>query len=339
MSGPQSIEAPAPPAGADAVERLRLGVVTNRLSTRNRKSADEIHRVLSRHPTVPHVEIDDWSRMPDALAELMRRDPDAIVVNGGDGTVIGVLTELRRKVAQGQRMPALIVLASGNTNMIAGDVGPAGPPRRALAGILETASSRGMFARTERRMIRLEAPGEAVQYGFFVGAVAVVRAIQLARRTLHPLGVNHGIGNAAGIGLNVARLLLGGGEGLLSGIWVDLGFEEEPLRHANCAAFMATTLRRMIFGVHPFWGAEPGPLRATVVHAPVHRPMRSLVPLLRGRPTTRMLQNGYESRNVHRLRISIDGPIAIDGEYRQARSDRPITLSDGGSVEFIACRS
>jgi hypothetical protein len=48
-----------------------------------------------------------------------------------------------------------------------------------------------------------------------------------------------------------------------------------------------------------------------------------------------MVAHGYESRNAHRIRIAFDGPIAIDGEYRQARSDRPIVLSDGGSVEFL----
>ena len=333
MTGPQPTESPAVPAGAGASARMRLGVLTNRLSTRNRRGADQVRRVLSRHPAVPHVEIDDWSRMPDALAELMRRDLDAIAVNGGDGTVIGVLTELRRRADR--RMPALVALASGNTNMIAGDIGPSGRPHRSLERILDAVSSDGALRRTERRLIRFDMPGEPVQYGFFVGAIAVVRAIQLAHRTLHPLGVNHGIANAAGIGLNVVRVLFGGGEGLLSGVPLEIGFEEESSRRGEYSAVMVTTLRRMIFGIHPFWGSEAGSLRTTLVRAPVDRPLRSLIPLLRGTPSARMVSHGYESRNAHRIRISFDGPIAIDGEYRQARSDQPIVLSDGGSVEFL----
>ena len=335
MIDQQASSAPAASVPAAASAPLRLGVLSNRLSTRNRTRMAELRRVLSRHPAIPHVEIDDWSGMPDALTELMRRDLDAIAVNGGDGTVIGVLTEMRRRAIA--RMPAVIVLSSGNTNMIAGDVGPAGQPHRALGRILDAASSNARFLRKERRMIRVEPQGEPVQYGFFVGAIAIVRAIQLARRVLHPLGVNHGIGNAAALGLGASQVLFGGADGLLSGIPAEIGFDEEPMRRDDYAALMVTTLERMIFGALPFWGEEPEPMRSTLVRAPVDRPLRSLLPLLRGRPSARMLRHGYESRNAHRIRIAFNGPLAIDGEIIQARSERPIILSDGGIAEFLDC--
>lgn len=338
MSEQQSALAGAAPAAALAPNPLRLGVLTNPLSTRNRAGLAKFRAVLSRYPTIPHIELEDWSRLRAATAELASRGVDAIAVNGGDGTVIGLLTELRRRSPFAET-PALVVLAAGNTNMIAGDVGLAGAPHRALTRFLAVSSSGSGLKREERRLIRVEQEGEATDYGLFVGAIAIVRTILLARRMLHPLGVKHGFGNAAGMGLGVLRVLYGrdGREGLLAGVPVEIGFDDEPMRCHDYAAVMATTLERLMFGIRPFWGAESGAIRTTLVRAPADRPLRSLLPMLRGRPTERMNRAGYLSRNAERVKLALDGPFMIDGEIRQARRERPVVLSDGGVAVFWRC--
>ena len=326
---------PAPTATAAAV---RIGVLSNRLSTRNRGGAEAVRAILSAHPGIAHVEIDDWNAMPDALGKLISLGVDAIAVNGGDGTVIGILTELRRRKLAPS--PDLIALPSGNTNLIAGDVGIAEPPERMLRRVLEAAASGAALCRQERRAIRVVQEGDPDQYGFFIGAVALVRAIQIAHRTLYPIGVKHGLGHSAAMGIGVLRVLLGGagGKGLLSGVPAEVAFDDEPMRGGDYTLIMATTLQRMIFGARPFWGTEAAPIRTTLVHAPADRPLRSLLPLLRGRPTERMRRHGYDSRNAFRLRIALDGPVAVDGEIRQSRADRPLELTDGGAVAFLGVR-
>ncbi len=328
----------AAPAAAVTQNPLRLGVLTNRLSTRNRAGLSKFRAVLFRHPAIPHVEIEDWSRLRAAIAELASRGVDAVAVNGGDGTVIGLLTELRLRSPFAET-PALVLLAAGNTNMIAGDVGLAGAPHRALTRVLAVSTSGSGLKREERRLIRVEQEGEATYYGLFVGAIAIVRAILLARRMLHPLGVRHGFGNAAAIGLGALRVLFGGGGAgeLLAGVPVEIGFDDEPMRRDGYAAVMATTLERLLLGARPFWGAEPGAIRTTLVRAPADRPLRSLLPMLRGRPTERMSRAGYLSRNAERVRLALDGPFMIDGEIHQARRERPVVLSDGGIAVFLRC--
>lgn len=323
------------PVVVPAAFPARLGVLTNRLSTRNRPDLSQVRAVLSRYPAIPHVEIEDWRRLGEAMAELAARGVDAIAVNGGDGTVIGLLTEFRRRSPLAES-PALVVLAAGNTNMIAGDVGVAGAPHRALARVL---AARSGLRREVRRLIRVEQEGEETCYGLFVGAIAIVRAIMLARRTLHPLGVKHDLGNVATMALGASRVLFRrqGAEGLLAGVPVEVGFENEPMRRDHYAVLMATTLNRLMLGARPFWGAEPGAIRTTLVRAPADRPLCSLLPLLRGRPTARMNRAGYISCNAERVRFALDGPISVDGEIREARRERPVVLSDGGSAVFLRC--
>jgi hypothetical protein len=322
---------------AASARPLRVGVLSNRLSTRNRRSMARIDRLLARHADVPHAAIEDWTRLPEALDQLAAADLDAIAVNGGDGTVVGLLTELRRR-APGD-VPTLAVLASGNANMIAGDVGIPGAPDRALSRLLATAGSPEGLGLAERRLIRVEQRGEPARYGFFLGALAILRGILLTRRILHPLGVNHGLANAFGLGLGALRVLIGRNteEWLLSPVPVELAFDGEPSVSEDYSMLMATSLDRLLFGARPFWGTGPGAVRTTLVRGPADRPLRSVLPLMRGRPSLRMARSGYVSRNAERLVIGFDGRFALDGEIYPVERERPITLSDGGPVRFLRC--
>jgi diacylglycerol kinase (ATP) len=316
---------------------LRVGVLSNRLSTRNRRSMARIDRLLARHADVPHAAIEDWACLPDAMDRLAAADLDAIAVNGGDGTVVGMLTELRRRAPVS--VPAVAVLASGNTNLIAGDVGIPGAPDRALSRLLAAAGSPGALTLAERRLIRVEQPGEPARYGFFLGALAILRAILLTRRILHPLGVNHGLANVCGLGLGALRVLVGRNteEWLLTPVPVELAFNDEPSASDDYSVLMATSLDRLPLGTRPFWGTGPGTIRTTMVRGPGDRPLRSLLPLLRGRPSLRMARSGYVSRNADRLIIGFEGRFALDGEIYPVERERPITLSDGGPVRFLRC--
>lgn len=336
MKDQKSAAGRAAPAPTHITSPLRVGVLSNPFSTRNRKGMTRLRGILSRHADIPHVEIAAWDGLKAALDQLMSKDLDALVLNGGDGTVVGVLTELRRR-APSARIPALFVLASGNTNMIAGDVGAAGVPDRALSGFLSAAVSGSGLDREERPLIRVDQEGEPARFGFFVGAIAIVRAMLLAHRTLHPLGFDRGLGDAAAMGLGVLKVLFGRAEGLLSSVPMELSFDAEPMRSNDYCLFMASTLDRLLFGARPFWGAGTGPIRATLVRAPADRPLLSLLPMMRGRPSERMTRSGYVSRNAQRIALAFDGPFAIDGEICQASRERPVRLSDGGSVEFLRC--
>jgi Diacylglycerol kinase catalytic domain len=187
---------------------MRLGVVSNLLSTRNRVGLKAVREVLSRHPAIPHFEVAGLAEMPRAVARLAEQRVDTVVVNGGDGTTVTLVTELCNG-SPFPHMPGLIVLAGGNTNLIAADVGIPGPPVRALNRVLSAIGSGTPLSRARRHLIRLDQDGEPPRFGFFFGAVGIVRATALARSMVHPLGLKHGLANAAALGLGALRILFG----------------------------------------------------------------------------------------------------------------------------------
>ena len=81
-------------AGGANCRMMRLGVVSNSLSTRNRFGLAAVRDLLSRHPTIPHFEVAGLSEVPRAVARLAEQRVDTVVVNGGDGTTVTLVTEL-----------------------------------------------------------------------------------------------------------------------------------------------------------------------------------------------------------------------------------------------------
>ena len=111
---------------------MRIGVVNNLIAGKSQQQVGRMLDFLRSHPDVLHVETDDVGVMPEALADLARQEVDLLVVNGGDGTLQYMLTEILGGGAFGDRVPMIAPLRAGRTNMTALDLGAR---RNALDGL------------------------------------------------------------------------------------------------------------------------------------------------------------------------------------------------------------
>ena len=73
---------------------MRIGVVNNLRAGKSQEQVSRMLGFLSSQPDVIHVETESAGVMPDALADLARQEVDLLVINGGDGTLQYVLTEI-----------------------------------------------------------------------------------------------------------------------------------------------------------------------------------------------------------------------------------------------------
>jgi hypothetical protein len=74
-----------------------------------------------------------------------------------------------------------------------------------------------------------------------------------------------------------------------------------------------------------------------VIRAGADHLLRTLPALLRGQPGRHSgISAGYQSRNVGRLSLTLDGPYTLDGEmYQASRAAGPVSISAAGPVTFI----
>ncbi len=316
----------------------RIGIVTNPASHRNKAGMDDIHAAIAERPDIVHATLSSMSDLPAILAEFGARNVGVVVPNGGDGTVVAVLTELfeSRPI---DPIPRIAVLPRGLTNMIADDVGLQGHAAMALARLSNARDENRIDQHlVRRRLIRMDgAQGHPAQVGLFFGTAGLTRAILACRKVVR----QRGLGAKIAGGLMLAKVLgsnalgLSGGDGVFRGDTIGVGLNDEAPDSGNYLMILVTTLDHMLFRSRPFWGSRPGALRYTAVRYPPHQLLRAIWPLMYGGAERRLPNNDYISENAGRISLTMTCPFTLDGEMFEPDPGRPVVLSGEHEAEFI----
>lgn len=316
--------------------RSRIGVLSNPLSGGNRGGLGALEKSLSRFPGVIHREARTPEEVSAALADFARNGVEILAVNGGDGTIQAVLTVLfHRKPFKAP--PLLALLRSGTTSMNAGDVGLKGSAPHALKKLIGwTRTGNGRAVIEERFILEVLAPGHEPLYGMFFGAAGICHGI----RFFHTRANSRGLRGEWMPGLVIARFLFGAmarHAPHLTPASIAISVNGNRPEPWDCLAVLATTLRRLFLGMHPFWGEERGPVQFSALRARPEHLLRAIPQLVRGRAGRYGTPgNGYWSHNVNELRLTLDGEFALDGElYLPDSRLGPVVVKSGGQASFV----
>jgi len=315
-----------------------IGLITNPHSRRNRAHADAVQDIVANHPNIHHRVTPNGDEIPAALQEFAAQDVNILAINGGDGTISRVFTDLFR-TRPFPRLPSVVLLPGGTTNMNAGDVGMRGSLQRAVHRMAAWADTgMGSVERLQRPVLRVAGAldSDAI-YGMSFGAGTVIRGIEYCHNSVHTLGIK----NELGPGLVTLRTIWGIArkEPMFFDpvpVRIELDGKPDP-QVRELVLITINSLQRLFLGIHPHWGREDAPLYCTWVQKPARKVFRAFFAVLRGKPNRYVTQeNGYFSHNAQQIQLWLDGAIALDGEIYQAAAARgPVTISNGGDLEFI----
>jgi hypothetical protein len=100
---------------------------------------------------------------------------------------------------------------------------------------------------------------------------------------------------------------------------------------------LITTVKRLFFGLRPFWGIENAPLHVTSIHARPKHLLNVLPSLACGKASRYQIpENGYFSYNASEVRLQVSGGFTLDGElHLPASSTENIIITDGGQASFL----
>ena len=320
---------------------MRVGILYNPLSGRNRRKPDFFQEILARYSHVPCREVQTPEDILRALRTFAQGQVNCLVVNGGDGTIqatMGVLFNHRPF----EMMPQLALLPAGTANLIAGDVGLGKLEPNTLDQFLtEARSSHPKTIIETRTILRIRFPEEREPlYGMFFGAGAIYHGTQIGLQTKQSIGR---LGEW-GASLILVKFLLALATGSRKGlnpisVCVTAGgsapFQDEYL------VLMVTTLNRLFLGMRPFWGNNSGPLRYTSLRVPYRYLWRVLPDLLRGKPhVLATVTHGYVSENFSEIRLAFDSGFVFDGEvYTSSKPQEPLLLDSPGELSFVRLKS
>ena len=332
------LDAPA----AEPASRLagtRIGVLHNPRSGANLTAAASMRRLFSAHPDIPCRDVLDPASVAEALHEMAEHGINTIAISGGDGTVNAVLNTVFGH-SPFPSLPLLAVLRGGTANMTARDIGMRGRHDRALRSLIECAARGGDgLTLIERPVMRIDpGAGRAPIYGMFFGAAAISQGIDYCKREVHTLGLRGEIGPA----VTMARFVIAmarGERAIVAPVPVTVAIDGGSPSTFDCEIVHVTTLEQLVLGLRPYWGDEAAPLHYASVRAGPGHWVKALPGLLRGRPNRYTTpENGYESRNAHRLEIGLDSHFFVDGEIFSPTAGTPLVFTDGGSAGFIKLR-
>lgn len=327
----------APPV--DLGRPIRAGVINNPLSFRNtrRNSLRAVVDVLRAHPRIPHHNVDRPEDIGAATRALLDAGSELLIVNGGDGTVQAVLTELfdgRPRNA----LPLLAVLPSGTTNMVAADIGALLRPLPALQRLL-TAAGQGRLDGTvvQRPVMRVEiAPDAPPIFSMFFGTGAIYHGIRFCRHYVAMVGLRGEVGPGVALAVFLGKIALGHGGSMFPPFQLSGRLDGEPLRAGAYLGMLVSTVSRQFLGLRPFWGREPGPLKYTAVRYSPQHSWRAAPAVMRGKPNRYVRpEYGYTSHNAHELELSLDCGFTLDGELFDAPVGAPVILRSGYSAHFL----
>ena len=321
-----------------ANSRPTIGLISNPHSRRNRSQLAAVQGIVANHPNIHHHITQSTDEIPRVLQGFAQRGVDVLAVNGGDGTTAQVFSELleQRPFA---RLPSVILLPGGTTNMNVGDVGLRGKligAVRRMANWAERGSDD--VERLTRPILRAEGSVDGrIACGMFFGTGTIISGIEYCHNTVHSMGIIDELGP----GVVTIRTIWGIArkEPYFSDptpirIEFDSATDTET---RQVVLLLISSLERLFLGLRPYWGVENAPLHCTWVQRPTRKVFRAFASVLRGRPNRHAGQeNGYFSHNAREIRLWVDGAFTLDGEIYHASTEHgPVTVSNGGDIEFI----
>jgi len=319
-------------------DRPRIGLLTNPRSGGNRENRGKVEQVLARYPGTFELEASTPDQIADALVEFASREVALLAINGGDGTVQAVLTNLFR-YSDPLNRPLLALLESGTSSMLARDAGLPGSADKALERLLHWAGGgEGKPELLQRPILKVGQISDPCPFfGMFFGAGAITQGIEVVHQRLNPKGVRGELMP----GLVLTRMVLDIAfrrNRFVPPTPIGIGLDDGPIEDDDRLLVLASTLERLFLGLHPYWGREVAPLHFTAVAPSPRYLFRTLPSVLRGRRSSFATpENGYRSHNVHSLRLALTGKYTLDGELFPvaATSDDPLIVTDGGRAGFI----
>ncbi len=268
----------------------------------------------------PCYEIRDFETLPETVRKIMAGEPQHIFIEGGDGTIQGVLSQILGQHPDSKALPVFTLLPGGMTNLVAKHVGVKHPNTGKIRAIYNNPDTAQSIALPALGLKPSNGPEE--WYGFLLSTGAMPAATRLCLDKIH----THGIGGAAAVRTTLWRVLLGHGEErnhILKPRPLSLQLNKNAFDNKHIMT-IATTLPGLMIGINPFWHTGGGPLKLTWVKEGAKRHVRNILRLLlrpHAKRTPVILEkHGYQSWSGEAARIKTDSDIVLDGEFLPLRN-------------------
>ena len=282
----------------------KLWFVFNAASAKVAKKGALLPKIAEQHNAILR-DVGDFSDVDTLVQDALEAKAEHIVIEGGDGTVQGILTEfLRREKAR--NLPIFTLVPGGNTNQVARNIGLASATPQAIAKALGTDKTI-----TLAPLLRIKDKAQRKYYGFLFSSGALPQVTDYTKDKLHDKGIGGSLAVIGGI-LKGAT----GTSGITNPTKIKLDINADGLQKLSGPHLgtIVTTLPGLMLKLDPFWGDGERPLRVTYVSGEYQNLIRHVASLWLGNKSKDRSQDGMHSWTADALKYRYKGPCVLDGE-------------------------
>lgn len=278
--------------------------VFNAASAKVAKKGALLPKIAERHGAVLR-DVGDFSDVDILVQDALAAKAEHIVIEGGDGTVQGILTEFLRHEST-RNLPIFTLVPGGNTNQVARNIGLNAATPQAVANALGQNKTL-----SEAPLLRVKDKAGRKYYGFLFSSGALPQVTDYTKDKLHDRGLGGSLAVIGGILKGVS-----GDAGITKPTQVKLNIEADGLHKLRGPHLgtIVTTLPGLMLGLDPFWGAGDRPLRVTYVAGEYQKLVRHVASLWLGNKSKDRSQDGMFSWTANSLKYRYKGPCILDGE-------------------------
>jgi len=298
--------------------------IVNLLSERVAKKGSVL-RPLAKDMNTPCFILDTFDALPSTVAQAAIDKIDHVIIEGGDGTVQGVISAFLRDADKFETFPAFSIIPGGMTNQVAKNIG------------LKSATEKSVKAALVSQLSTLKLPllnvidAEGPTYSGFVFSTGVIP--QITRYTTSELH-SKGVGGSAAVVGGILKGIRGDDGTLMKPTPIVLNSPHNSLHTGPHLGTIVTTLPSLLMGLDPFWGTGDGPLRVTWVDATYRALGRNILALWSGSKSKDRRKDGLHSKRAESLSYIYNGDIVLDGEFLSIPSGK-FTVSTTRIVTFL----
>ena len=297
--------------------------VFNAASAKVAKKGALLPKIAQQHNAVLR-DVGDFSDVDKLVQDALSAKAEHIVIEGGDGTVQGILTEFLRH-EKARNLPIFTLVPGGNTNQVARNVGLSAATPQAVAKAL---SADNTISRAP--LLRITDKDQRKYYGFLFSSGALPQVTDYTRDKLHDRGLGGSLAVIGGILKGTA-----GTGGITEPTTIELDIDAggiEKIRGPHLGTIV-TTLPGLMLKLDPFWGEGDRPLRVTYVAGEYQKLAQHVASLWLVKKNKDRSQDGLYSWTADGLKYRYKGPCVLDGELLELtkgfkiRSTRPIRFA------------
>lgn len=277
----------------------------------------------------------DFSQLAKYVNETAAQNIDTVFIEGGDGTIQGVLTEIILQSDSFKSLPNFVLLPGGMTNLVASNIGLKRPTPKKVTEIVQTPERQKSNSLPLLRIDQSE--NNASHFGFLLSTGALPAATQFCLDEIH----TQGIGGSAAVRATLLKVLFGPKEKraeIMTPTPIQLRMNNNVINGDHLTS-VATTLPKLIIGINPFWGTDDGPVHLTFVDPDIRHKFLNIARMFKPKQSRRAIaaleRDGFRSWNIEDAIFVHDGPLVLDGEVLPL-SKGPIKLSASQPLNFLS---